>query len=196
MTETSQEEKDLETFREEFGKRIARGHMVSKAAETIARAAHAGQTYGNDAYPVHLEAVVEIVLDYSTEIEDVAAAWLHDIVEDCGEEWLPVVALFGGGISPIVYACTGQGANRKERNAHIYSRLAQYPRACLVKAADRLANLRASGGPPKQRVHNPAGDSLQRRKLKMYLNEHEGFMQIVGPHIPGGLRDALNKAAE
>jgi hypothetical protein len=92
----------------------------------------------------------------------------------------------------IEESCTGRGENRKERNAHIYSQLVMYPRACLVKAADRLANLRSS----RLEEFDVRGPGLRLRRLKMYQKEHTAFMQIVGPHIPRGLRDALNDAAK
>jgi (p)ppGpp synthase/HD superfamily hydrolase len=67
--------------------------------------AHKGQTrkYGGDAYINHPKRVAGEValLSYSTE-QMVAAAWLHDVVEDCGVSLDTVLKHFGPEVMALV----------------------------------------------------------------------------------------------
>lgn len=58
--------------------------------------ADAGQTYDGKPYTAHLEAVVEVLLRYN-EVDKVvlAAAYLHDVIEDVGVSLSTIEDLFG-----------------------------------------------------------------------------------------------------
>ena len=103
---------------------------------------------------------------YTDNEEMRAAAWLHDILEDTG---CGVIDMHAAGIPAYVLALVDavtdrSGANRKERHALTYPRIARIPDAVTLKLADRIANVRAS---------------IARRPdlLKMYQREHEEFMR-------------------
>lgn len=120
---------------------------VCYRAAFTAGLAHYTQSYGSNPYFFHLSMVVAVLQEFGVTDEEVlAAGWLHDVVEDTDYTHELVTALFGKRISAMVWACTGDGGSRKERNASIEAKLcnAESEDAVLVKAADRIANVRSS----------------------------------------------------
>ena len=80
--------------------------------------------------------------------EAVAIAYLHDTAEDTAVTITEIESRFGSKVAACVALLTDEpGANRKERKAKTYAKLAGVSGpneiALLVKAADRLANVRA-----------------------------------------------------
>src|SRR4051794_30356155 len=89
--------------------RVARDYAIQK---------HEGQLYGTEPYSVHLAAVREVLrwAGFEDGHPLATAAWLHDIVEDTAATREDVAARFGDDVAALVWAVTGVGANRKERN--------------------------------------------------------------------------------
>jgi guanosine-3',5'-bis(diphosphate) 3'-pyrophosphohydrolase len=115
-------------------------------ARSFAVEAHADQKYGDHPYSYHLDAVAEFAVPYGEEA--VVVAYLHDTAEDTETTIADIEARFGPRIAACVSLLTDEsGTNRKERKARTYAKLAgvRGPNelALLVKAADRLANVRA-----------------------------------------------------
>ncbi|MEU1162430.1 HD domain-containing protein [Streptomyces sp. NPDC090075] len=107
--------------------------------EEIARAAHAGQTdKAGRPYAEHLAAVAEGVRARGGDPEQVAAAWLHDSVEDHAvtEEWLASAPLTPR-TKAIVLALTKREGEAPEAYAR---RVLDTPGALLVKQADLAHN--------------------------------------------------------
>jgi (p)ppGpp synthase/HD superfamily hydrolase len=120
--------------------------MLVADARAFAVQAHGAQLYGAQPYSVHLDAVAELVAPFGETAQVVA--YLHDAVEDTQLSLEDVRAKFGELVAECVGLLTdAPGANRKERKAKTYARLAsvsgQAELALVVKAADRLANVRA-----------------------------------------------------
>jgi (p)ppGpp synthase/HD superfamily hydrolase len=118
---------------------------VAQAREFAVRA-HGEQKYGQHPYSVHLDAVAAIAAPFG-ELAQVIA-YLHDVVEDTEVSLDEVRATFGELVGECVGLLTdAPGANRKERKSKTYARLAGVAGpaelALVVKAADRLANVRA-----------------------------------------------------
>ncbi|MEU2224738.1 HD domain-containing protein [Streptomyces sp. NPDC018347] len=103
--------------------------------EALARAAHAGQTdKAGRPYAEHLAAVADGVRARGGDPEQIAAAWLHDSVEDAAlsEEWLAAAALTAR-TKAIVRALT----KRPGEPPQVYAgRVLATPGALLVKRAD------------------------------------------------------------
>jgi (p)ppGpp synthase/HD superfamily hydrolase len=119
---------------------------VAKAREFAVRA-HGDQRYGERPYSVHLDAVAELAAPFGETAQVVG--YLHDTVEDTAVTLDEVRERFGAAVAACVSLLTdAAGANRKERKAKTYARLAEVhgeaELALIVKAADRLANVRAS----------------------------------------------------
>ena len=103
--------------------------------------AHGEQKYGNNPFSYHLAMVVRNLRDVGiADQELLAAGWMHDVAEDTSSTCADIAAEFGSRAASLVWACTGVGRNRKEKEASIFYRLRQEPDALVVKLADRLAN--------------------------------------------------------
>ncbi|MET7284554.1 HD domain-containing protein [Streptomyces sp. NPDC005573] len=107
--------------------------------ERLARTAHAGQTdKAGRPYTEHLAAVAEGVRARGGDAEQIAAAWLHDAVEDdaLSERWLAEAALTPR-TKAIVRAVTKRAGEGPEAYA---GRVLATPGALLVKLADLAHN--------------------------------------------------------
>lgn len=139
--------------------------MINKA-RFFAIEAHKDTRYGKLPYEYHLHAVFKIMGSCSN--EGLAAAFLHDVVEDTPVTLHDVRERFGGKVARLVDCVTDEpGANRKERKSGMYKKLAAGPPlARRLKLADRIANMEASIENPKLAV--------------MYAKEFPEFIRIVG----------------
>ena len=107
--------------------------------EAIARAAHEGQTdKAGRPYAEHLRAVAEGVRVRGGDAEQIAAAWLHDSVEDDAltARWLDEAALTRR-TKDIVLAVTKRAGETPQTYA---GRVLATPGALLVKEADLAHN--------------------------------------------------------
>ncbi|MER7576497.1 HD domain-containing protein [Streptomyces sp. NPDC126514] len=107
--------------------------------EAIARAAHEGQTdKAGRPYAEHLKAVADGVRARGGDEDQIAAAWLHDSVEDDAltERWLSEAAL-SRRTKDIVRALTKRAGEAPEAYA---GRILATPGALLVKEADLAHN--------------------------------------------------------
>ncbi|MFK4064663.1 HD domain-containing protein [Streptomyces sp. NPDC029674] len=113
--------------------------MSLPEVEALAREAHAGQTdKAGRPYAEHLRAVAEGVRARGGDDEQIAAAWLHDAVEDdaLSERWL-LEAPLSARTKDIVLALTKRPGEAKESYAE---RILTTPGARLVKEADLAHN--------------------------------------------------------
>lgn len=113
--------------------------LTPAEAEAVARAAHAGQTdKAGQPYAEHLRAVAEGVRRRGGDDEQIAAAWLHDAVEDgrLPDRWLEEAALTRR-TRDIVRAVTKRPGEPPEAYA---ARILATPGALLVKEADLAHN--------------------------------------------------------
>ncbi|MGC0332009.1 (p)ppGpp synthase/HD superfamily hydrolase [Streptomyces sp. SAI-170] len=107
--------------------------------EALARAAHQGQTdKAGRPYAEHLAAVARGVRERGGDPDQIAAAWLHDAVEDdaLSREWLERAEL-SRRTKDIVLAVTKRAGERPEDYA---ARILATPGALLVKEADLAHN--------------------------------------------------------
>jgi len=138
-----------------------------EVAEEFANLIHtdSGKTYDKKPYITHCQEVVDILLANNvTDKSIIAAAYLHDVVEDCDVSLTTIEDIFGRKIRDLVYAVTDEpGANRKERKEKTYKKMVEIENAVKIKLADRIANVGHSI------------DSNNERMFRMYLNEAEDF---------------------
>jgi (p)ppGpp synthase/HD superfamily hydrolase len=124
-----------------------------KQASAFAHAAHAARgqkrKYTGDDYIVHPHNVAEMVAHVpGSTVEMQAAAWLHDVVQDCGIElgmiqyfFGPTVTQYVGECSHVDHANDPRKLNRSERMAIELARAADIsPQAKTIKLADLLDN--------------------------------------------------------
>lgn len=142
---------------------------MEELARKFALERHGNQKYGKLPYSAHLDEVAEISSPYGSKATVIA--YLHDVVEDTETTLVEINAVFGQFISDRVSILTDEsGANRKERKLKTYEKMSavtgREELALLVKAADRLANLRA----PNAQNNN---------MLTLYKSEHAIFKESV-----------------
>lgn len=140
-------------------------------AREIAIYAHRNQKYAEHPYQYHLEIVLSYLRFETSDEEVLTAGWLHDVLEDTNVLPHTLGNVFGWGVSDIVNACSGEGANRLQKQQSIKTKITQLSaeasqKAALVKWADRAANMWFSKN---------QGDI---NKFRMYQKELDHFAYI------------------
>ena len=153
-------------------------NMVDRA-RAFARSAHGSQTYGRDglSYGYHLEKVHNVMLWMGiTDPEMLAAALLHDTIEDTQVRYGDVRDAFDMRVAELVYAVTDElGRNRTERHEKTYPKINANPDAILLKLADRIANVEYGWSLYlEQKVGSPTP-----RMLGIYQKEHQAFRDAL-----------------
>jgi len=124
-------------------------HALTDAALSFAARAHSGQMRkGTDVpYIVHPVGVMLALIEAGeTEPELLAAALLHDTVEDTGATLAELRRRFGARVAAIVEGCSEPDKRDtwEARKQHTIHYLRTAPRdVLLVAAADKLHNLRS-----------------------------------------------------
>lgn len=142
--------------------------LIIRAAR-FAERAHAGQKrkYTDAPYILHPGRVAAraALLPNATE-EVVAAAWLHDVVEDCGVTVAALMVSFGPRVASLVAELTNTSKNerpdlnRARRKALDRSRLAGVSDvAKQLKMIDRIDNLHEMQGAPPDFIAVYVGES-------------------------------------
>jgi len=103
--------------------------------------------YTQQPYQVHLKAVAQMVAEVTDDEEMIAAAWLHDTVEDTEATFQDIELEFGTEVADLVSQLTDVSktadGNRAVRKAIDRAHLAQAsPRAKTIKLADLIDNCR------------------------------------------------------
>lgn len=135
--------------------------------------AHRAQTYGDEPYSKHLDAVAQILIDTGFSGEILCAAYLHDVLEDTGTTRGFLEHRFGRLIADLVWEVRGEGKTRRARNLSVCHKLALYPLAKDLKTADRIANVEAA----------VRGGTDCKHYADMYRREQDEFLRAVdGAH--------------
>ena len=128
--------------------------LLTRAALTAAEA-HKGQTRkgGEVPYVNHVIEVAHLVAEAGGTPEMVAAALLHDTVEDTEATEATIAATFGPCIATLVAGLTDapdwKGLDRPERKRRQARHMATAPRAIRrIKIADQTSNVRDVGRLP------------------------------------------------
>ena len=129
--------------------------LVTRAAH-FAAMAHGTQTRKGTGLPyiVHPAEVAEMATSLSWATPElVAAAWLHDVLEDTTVDSFALAGIFGEDVASLVVELTNQftkedhpDKNRRTRKRLEFERLATVSReAKVLKMLDRISNLNATG---------------------------------------------------
>lgn len=120
------------------------------AAAAFAETAHGAQRrkYTNEPYIVHPAAVAARVATVTSDEEVLAAAWLHDVVEDTRVRLPEIETVFGTRVARLVGAVTNvsirQDGPRRVRKARDLEHLRHAPpEAQTIKYADLIDNTRS-----------------------------------------------------
>jgi GTP pyrophosphokinase len=139
-------------------------------AHRFALQAHAGQKrLTGDEYITHPLAVSLLLAELEMDEAALAAALLHDVVEDTGRELAEVESQFGSEVASLVDGVTKlrriQFDTSRERQAENLRRMllamAKDLRVIIIKLADRLHNMRTLAPLPGDRRREVAQETLQ-----------------------------------
>jgi guanosine-3',5'-bis(diphosphate) 3'-pyrophosphohydrolase len=142
--------------------------MIVRAAET-ATLAHAGQTRrSGEPYITHPIAVAGIVADLGLDAQTVAAALLHDAVEDTGVTTEIIDRDFGPDVALIVEGVTkldrlqfdSKEAQQAATVRKMLVAMADDWRVLIIKLADRLHNMRTLSVMPEWKQRRTAQETL------------------------------------
>lgn len=133
-----------------------------RAAFLFAEAAHRGQCRrSGEPYISHPLAVASILTQWKLDVQALAAALLHDVMEDSGVSKLELVEKFGKQVAELVDGMSKidklEFENKEEAQAENFRKMllamARDLRVILIKLADRTHNMRTmdSMRPDKQR---------------------------------------------
>ncbi len=142
--------------------------MIVRAAET-ATLAHAGQTRrSGEPYITHPIAVAGVVADLGLDAQTVAAALLHDAVEDTGVTTEIIDRDFGPEVALIVEGVTkldrlqfdSKEAQQAATVRKMLVAMADDWRVLIIKLADRLHNMRTLSVMPEWKQRRTAQETL------------------------------------
>lgn len=165
------------------------GVDVVRKAQIYAQAAHAAvgqkRKYTGEPYIVHPAEVAQIVASVPGSTPDmVAAAWLHDVVEDTGCTLTDIHMAFGIDIAALVGWLTDvsklEDGNRAVRKSRDREHSAAAPaEAQTVKLADLISNSRSIV------AHDPAF-------AVTYLEEKRQLLAVMNKGDPTLMAEASN----
>ncbi len=149
--------------------------LIREAAR-VASEAHQGQTRASgEPYVRHVYSVAEILADLALDHETIAAALLHDVVEDTNVTLEQLQSLFGDAVARLVDGVTKMAliqqypeqstASRREwSNAESLRKMllamVDDVRVVLIKLADRLHNMRTLSHLSEERQRRIARETL------------------------------------
>ena len=164
----------------------------------LAVEAHDGQLrQSGEEYVCHPLHVAVILVEIGMDSDAVVAALLHDVVEDTDTELEDIARRFGRDVANLVDGVTKitkmEFSTREEQQAENVRKMllamAKDVRVMIIKLADRLHNMRTSGGwaPQKQRdkaretldIYAPLAHRLGIRTMKEELEDLS--LQVLDP---------------
>ncbi|MGW6209392.1 HD domain-containing protein [Streptomyces sp. NPDC055089] len=158
----------------------SRAQLTLAEVEAIAREAHAAQRdKAGRPYGEHLAAVAEGVRARGGSDDQIAAAWLHDAVEDDAltERWLADAAL-PRQVKDMVLAVTKRDG---EETAAYARRILATPGALLIKEADLAHN----ADPARLAALEPATRTRLSEKYALV----RGLLGLTAPQPPADQQD-------
>ena len=143
--------------------------MIEKAYN-MANDAHKGVCRrSGEPYICHPLAVARLVLDLGMDSESIAAALLHDVVEDTPTTLADLTAAFGEEVAALVDGVTKltkiQFSNIEELQAENLRKMllamSRDVRVMIIKLCDRLHNMRTGDAWPEQKRRDKARETME-----------------------------------
>ncbi|MBV9646330.1 MAG: bifunctional (p)ppGpp synthetase/guanosine-3',5'-bis(diphosphate) 3'-pyrophosphohydrolase [Candidatus Eremiobacteraeota bacterium] len=137
---------------------------------TVADGAHAGQRRASgESYIEHPLAVARILTDLEMDVPTIAAALLHDVVEDTAVSLDEVTAQFGSEIATLVDGVTKltripyqtKEDAQVENLRKMFLAMAKDIRVIIIKLADRLHNMRTLSSLPPEKQEAVARETVE-----------------------------------
>ena len=131
---------------------------------------HRGQKrMSGEPYITHPVAVADILADLRLDADTIAAAILHDVIEDTPTAKAEIAGLFGQVVAELVDGVSKldqiQFKNRQEAQAESFRKMllamVRDIRVIMVKLADRMHNMRTVGAMPPVKRRRTARETLE-----------------------------------
>ncbi|WP_369600884.1 bifunctional (p)ppGpp synthetase/guanosine-3',5'-bis(diphosphate) 3'-pyrophosphohydrolase [Hahella sp. SMD15-11] len=162
---------DIDALAERLSKHFE-PHQVQlvQRAYYYAEQAHEGQyRRSGEPYVTHPLAVANILAELGLDHETLAAAMLHDVIEDTGIPREAIARQFGETVAHLVDGVSKltkvEDRTREEMQADNYFKMIHATstdlRVIVVKLADRLHNMRTLGAMPEKKRKQKARETLQ-----------------------------------
>ena len=143
--------------------------MISKAYHMADDAHHGVCRRSGEPYICHPLAVARLVLDLGMDTESIAAALLHDVVEDTPATVEQITAAFGADVAQLVDGVTKltkiQFSNIEELQAENLRKMllamSRDVRVMIIKLCDRLHNMRTGDAWPPQKRRDKARETME-----------------------------------
>ncbi len=148
-------------------------------------------------YVSHLMSVSALVLEQGGDEDQALAGLLHDVIEDGGAEYEPVIRrMFGERVAAIVRSCTDADVQpkppwRERKEAYIQHLREAEPDALLVSACDKLHNARSIVF--DQRTLGNAMFSRFSAGMVQTLWYYAALAEVFQARLPGPLADELSR---
>lgn len=191
----------------------AEEYAVIEKAYYFAEKAHGEQKReSGEAYITHPASVAIILMDMEMDMATIAAALLHDVVEDTPVTYGEIAEGFGQEIADIVEGVTKltriKFASKEEQQAEnlrkMFLAMAKDIRVILVKLADRLHNMRTLGICDEQKriavatetldIYAPLANRLGIYQVKWELEDLS--FRYMKPEIYKEINEAINQKRE
>lgn len=130
-------------------------YLMLEAASALALWLHRNQDdLQGEPYRAHLKRVAEYVRNHRGTPEQVAAAFLHDSIEDGVIDYETLDSIFPGDVATWVFILSREKASEayEEYIDRICATARDTPSVLIIKLADLLDNLDRSRGPAPERL--------------------------------------------
>lgn len=144
-------------------------NLVRKAYK-FADEAHLGQMRKNGLpYITHPISVAALCAEWKLDAQAIAAALMHDVLEDCGVTKLEIVTQFGATVAELVDGLTKldklEFDTREQNQAESFRKMllamARDVRVVLIKLSDRTHNMRTMGDMPRDKWKRISSETLE-----------------------------------
>ena len=144
-------------------------NLVRKAYK-FADEAHLGQMRKNGLpYITHPISVAALCAEWKLDAQAIAAALMHDVLEDCGVTKLEIVTQFGATVADLVDGLTKldklEFDTREQNQAESFRKMllamARDVRVVLIKLSDRTHNMRTMGDMPREKWNRISSETLE-----------------------------------
>jgi (p)ppGpp synthase/HD superfamily hydrolase len=170
------------------------GRKLVEAARKLCVSAHAGQTRANGKpYHTHPFAVAQLLVEHGmSDAEILAAAYLHDVLEDTKTSRKVIAEDFGKRVARLVDEMTidpkDQGSFEEKQTALLAAAKKMSQDAKWIKLADRVHNLR-------EKLPNWSGEK-RRRYSQASLNLLDALMPWPSQALADEVRQLAGEFAE
>ena len=143
--------------------------LVKKAFEFCAIKHEGQKRYTNEDYYIHPFNVALIIVSLGMDGESIAAALLHDVVEDTDTTLDDIKREFGDDVALLVDGVTKIGrlnfSTKEQQQAESLRKMliamGQDIRVIIIKLADRLHNMRTIDAMPEQKQRDKSVETLE-----------------------------------